>query len=376
MVKHLPALGWELDVAYDPLRLTVGAYAEREDDRRRVDRKAWFWSRVARLTTPPFTLLGMERTAMPLLTPLIVARGARSIRRRLERRPYDAVVATGPPMTALLVARQAVRGRSVPLVHDMRDLWAHNPRYDRGGRTLTALEHWALRGAAATVATTPEAVTELRGRYADVADTIVEIPNGFEPELLERFSQGARRNGGPIRLIHSGSLGPTQPLEPLLRVMARDRYRGAFSLVRHGYTPPAMVDGILAFSDRLDIELVPPSSWEEAVGRIGDADVGLFTYVTAGGDATSAAGKTYEYLALGKPVLCLTQGGATERLLTRLGADQYCAQLDDESAIAGALDRLLEGPIEAPVPRSRLEPYSRRAVAQRMADLLDRVSGH
>jgi glycosyltransferase involved in cell wall biosynthesis len=374
-VRHLPATGWELDISYDPMRLAIGAYAERKEDRRRVDRRAWVLSRIARLTTPPFTLLGMHRSAMPLLTPSIVARGAPRVRRGLERGPYDAVVATGPPMTALLVARQAVRTSSVPLVVDLRDLWAGNPRYDRGGRLLTALEKWVFRRAAAIVATTPEAIDDLRRRYPEFADRLVEIPNGFEPELLDRRSVTARRDGRPITIHHSGTIAPTQPLEPLLRVLSRDRYRGAFRLVRHGYTPPEMVDGILAFADRLDIELVPPSSWEDAVRRTAEADVGLFTYVAEGGDTTSAAGKTYEYLALGKPVLSLTQGGATERLLTRLGANEYCARIEDESSIAAALDRLLQEPMPDPLPSARLAPYSRQTLAARMAELLDRVSG-
>ncbi|HLH15333.1 MAG TPA: hypothetical protein VKV16_11125, partial [Solirubrobacteraceae bacterium] len=83
--------------------------------------------------------------------------------------------------------------------------------------------------------------------------------------------------------------------------------------------------------------------------------------------------KVYEYLALGKPVVCITDGGATEALLRRLGADQLCARLDRPEAIVAALRRLREQP-PAPLAPALLEPYSRRALAAGMARALERAS--
>ena len=95
----------------------------------------------------------------------------------------------------------------------------------------------------------------------------------------------------------------------------------------HGYVAPE----IRAEIERsgAEVELVPPSSWEDAVRRIAAADVALVTQARGAGDETAVAAKVYEYLALGKPVLCLSHGGATEALLRRLGADQLTARLDD-----------------------------------------------
>jgi glycosyltransferase involved in cell wall biosynthesis len=104
------------------------------------------------------------------------------------------------------------------------------------------------------------------------------------------------------------------------------------------------------------------------------ADVGLLTNTTAGGDATSVPGKVYEYLALGKPVLCLTEGGAAETLLSRLGAGSLAARIDDPSSIAAALDRLQAGDRPEAGAGNGLARYSRRELASEMAGLLERVS--
>ncbi|HEX7291024.1 MAG TPA: hypothetical protein VF250_07860, partial [Conexibacter sp.] len=83
----------------------------------------------------------------------------------------------------------------------------------------------------------------------------------------------------------------------------------------------------------------------------------------------------YEYLALGRPVLALTDGGATEALLRRLGADELCARLDDADGIARALARLAVDELPAPLPPAALAPYDRAHIAAGMARLLDRVAG-
>jgi hypothetical protein len=107
------------------------------------------------------------------------------------------------------------------------------------------------------------------------------------------------------------------------------------------------------------------------VERIADADVALVTQARGAGDATAVAAKVYEYLALGKPVLSVTHGGATEALLRRLGADQLTARLDDQASIEAAVERIAERDLPPAVPPERLAPYERPRLAQRLAELLD-----
>jgi hypothetical protein len=109
----------------------------------------------------------------------------------------------------------------------------------------------------------------------------------------------------------------------------------------------------------------------DAVRRIADADVALVTQSRGAGDATAVAAKAYEYLALGKPVLCISHGGATEAMLRRLGADQLCARLDDDASIEAALAKIVSGDLPGPVPPDKLAPYERARLAERLADLLD-----
>ena len=344
--RHLPEHGWEVDVVSagggDEFAAPASAQA-----------RARVMETAGRLADPVFRLVGLRPEALPL-SMLWIPRGAREVRRRLRDGGYDAVLATGPPFAALIAASRATR--SVPLVVELRDLWARNPAFDRGGPLLKRAEARVVRRGAAVVAVTPEAAADLRRRHPGAR--VEEIPNGFEPALI-----AMRRVPRGTTIIHSGTLTKDRPLAPLLRAL-----RPPLQLVLHGYVAPEIQQEIE--QSGADVEVVPPSGWEDAVRRIADADVALVTQSRAAGDETAVAAKVYEYLALGKPVLCISDGGATEGLLCRLGADQLCARLDDERSIQSALDRISSGDLPASVPPDQLRPFERPRLATRMAELL------
>jgi glycosyltransferase involved in cell wall biosynthesis len=350
--RHLPQLGWEVDVVS-----ARGGDEFVSPERART--RAKVMETAGRIADPAFRLAGLRPEALPLSTTW-TGLGAAEVRRRLRGGGYDAVLATGPPFAALVAAR--LGHGEVPLVVELRDLWAGNPAFDRGGPVLPRVESWVVRETAAVVAVTPEAADDLRRRHPDAR--VAEVTNGFEPELLER----RRPTETPATtILHSGTLTKDRPLAPLLRAL-----QPPLRLVLHGYVAPEIQAEIEASS--ADVELLPPSGWQDAVERIADADVALITQARGAGDETAVAAKVYEYLALGKPVLCISDGGATEALLRRLGVDQLCARLDDPTSIAASLDRIRAGDLPAPVPPEQLAPYERPRLAQRLAELLDAIA--
>jgi glycosyltransferase involved in cell wall biosynthesis len=349
-VRHLPEHGWEVDVV-------SGRGGDEFAAPGRAQARAKVMEALGRVAGPAFRVAGLRPEAMPLSTAWAV-RGGTQVRRRLQKRDYDAVLATSPPFAALIGARAA--RPEVPLVIELRDLWAGNPAFDRGGPVLRKLEEWVVEGAAAVVAVTPEAADDLRRRHPGTR--VEEIPNGFEPELLAK----RRPTRGPATtILHSGTLTKDRPLAPLLRAL-----KPPLRLVLHGYVAPEIRDEIRHAV--ADVEFALPSGWDYAVRRMAGADVCLITQARGAGDETAVAAKVYEYLALGKPVLCISHGGATEALLRRLGADQLCARLDDPASIEAALERIRKG--ELPEPVADLSAYERPKLARDLAELLNSVA--
>jgi glycosyltransferase involved in cell wall biosynthesis len=417
--RYLPEHGWEVEVISAPVRSSGIEFTADPAAQRRVVARARVMAQVGRAADPVAAVLGVKPEALPPSMAWALT-GAAKIRERIQSGAPDVVVATSPPMAAVIAARRALEDGGPPFVAEMRDLWAGSPAFDRRGGALTRVERWAFGRAAAIVVMSPEAAADVAARHPALAGRIREIANGFDPALMEIAAADAARPGAdaacpgadaarrgadaarpgadaadpspdaadprpdaanpgadaapaPITLIHSGILTPGRSPAPLLRVLERQPYRERFRLVLHGYATPDVV-ATVAKADPAVVELVPPSDWNDAIARIAAADAGVVLQGAVVGDATAVASKVFEYLVLGKPVLTVTDGGATEALLMRLGAGDLAARLDDGASIAAALDRLLAGPPQ-PLEQATLEPYDRRKLAAGMAALLDEVAG-
>jgi glycosyltransferase involved in cell wall biosynthesis len=104
------------------------------------------------------------------------------------------------------------------------------------------------------------------------------------------------------------------------------------------------------------------------------ADIAVVINGPGTGGDMAAPSKLYEALALGTPVLALTNPASeSERLLERLGHAAGCAPPGDEEAVARAVLRLLDAPPPAVDP-ALLAPFNRAAVTERVAALLDRLA--
>ncbi|MGH9175715.1 MAG: glycosyltransferase, partial [Vicinamibacterales bacterium] len=96
----------------------------------------------------------------------------------------------------------------------------------------------------------------------------------------------------------------------------------------------------------------------------------------AGKRATIVPGKTYEYLASGRPILAALPDGDARDLLTRAGTAFVCRPDDVSSmaeVIAGQVERVRTG---GPAPLLRhgvLAPYERRNLTEQLARVFDAV---
>src|SRR5580693_2929169 len=129
-VRYLPEQGWEVDVLSAVERSGTSEFDIHTS--RAVATRANVMAQVARLSEPVFSLAGVRPDSLPL-SMLWVPRGTLHVHRQTKRRTPDVVLASGPPIAGLIAARAGVRAH-VPLVIELRDLWAGNPAFDAGGR--------------------------------------------------------------------------------------------------------------------------------------------------------------------------------------------------------------------------------------------------
>lgn len=308
------------------------------------------------------------------------ARRVPSAAKRLHQEiGFDAVLASGPPHSALVAGARAATALGVPFVADVRDPWRGNPGYRwpdsarKDARSL-ALEREVMTSAAAAVTVsdpiTAEAL-EMGARHA------ITVPNGFDPADLPHWEP----QGGPLRIAFMGRFyGSTDPT-PF--------FDGVALAVRRGGPASDLVIDVLGQMSAFVKGAVSSRGLEEhivyhgfrphaeALRIVSAADAGLVALTDHPGAEANYTGKLFEYLGMGLPVLLVAPSRGVAAALVRDAHAGYAIPYGDTEAVADALDEMAAAKAAGtghhrPVD-SVVAAFDRRRQAARIAALLDSV---
>jgi glycosyltransferase involved in cell wall biosynthesis len=316
--------------------------------------------------------------------------------------PVDVILATMSPFESAAPAAALAAELGTPWIADLRDPWA----LDEMTAYPTALHRRregarmrrALGSAAAIVMNTEEAARLVGRRFPELGARVRDpIPNGFDPA---DFTAGPAPDTDPaFRIVHSGylhtELGGQGGVRRILNRQDRGVDRGARS---HVHLLAALAElasmpasrpielhlaGVLTRADR---EAVPTAvtvcehgylPHAESIRLLRSADL-LFLPMhdlPAGRRATIVPGKTYEYLACGRPILAAVPDGDARDLLAASPAVRLCRPRDVGAMVRMVSEELRRAPA-VDVDRSAIvAPFERRRIALRMAEVLDSVAG-
>ncbi|MEA2184928.1 MAG: hypothetical protein QOF69_4113 [Solirubrobacteraceae bacterium] len=368
--RALPALGWDVSVV-SAARYGRSSAPPAPEERPPPSAVRRALETADLLLRPVAERTGVRPVAF-LTQPHWAITGRLAVHRAVSRRRPDAMLVTTPPFTAMFAAAAVAHRRGVPLVCEMRDLWAGNPDYDAGRGTLTWLEERVFDRARLVVTVTPEARERLAALHPRARDKLQVVPNGFSPDLLALRRTDRDHRDGRAVVVHAGSIYATRSIDGLVRALSRPGLRARVRFEMLGGINQRALDSIAAAPPDLERSVRGEVPRAEAIEAVRNADVVAVIFTP--GDDTAVPGKLYEALVLGRPVLALTDrpGSAMERLLHQLGQDGGCARHDDPDAIASAIERLLDTP-PAPVHPRELAQYDRAALTRQLAGLLAEV---
>jgi glycosyltransferase involved in cell wall biosynthesis len=314
-------------------------------------------------------------------------------------RGADVIYATMSPFGTGEAAARLARATGRPWVADLRDPWALDEWQVYPSALHRRLELRRMRrtlsSAAAIVMNTPEATAQLLRHFPELAaKPVVTIPNGFDP--ADFAGPPPERGDGAFRIVHAGwshAAGGRRHrrLRALRRVLG-GATPGLDILTRSDVYLLRAVERVLERRPDLRIEvhlagLAPGASpfvhahgylpHGEAVGLLRSADL-LFLPMhdlPPGTRSRIVPGKTYEYLASGRPILAAVPDGDARDLLARAGSALLCRPADVDAmarAIESQADRREGGPALDP---SVLHEFERPALTRALATVFDRVLG-
>jgi glycosyltransferase involved in cell wall biosynthesis len=307
----------------------------------------------------------------------------RAARRLYREAPFDAVLTTGPPHSAHLVGRALRRRLGVPWTADLRDPWTDIHYADALGRSAAAvrldarLEASVLREASALVTVT----APLRDAFAVRAGRPVAlVRNGFDPADFAGpvRARPAAPPFGPFEVLYTGTLYdvPTTLLDAVQRLRADglDVPLRVVGAAPETLGPEAERRGV---GDLVRVE--PPVPHDAAVAAMRSAGVLLLTVEAWSYAAGVVPGKTYEYLASGRPTLGLgPPEGDAAFVLRDAGGGTMHAPGDVDGVAAVLREHACAWAAGTPRTGARadaLAPYARPAQAGALADVVRATVG-
>jgi glycosyltransferase involved in cell wall biosynthesis len=410
-VRHLPSLGYEPVVVTGP-GAASGRWTPRDED---LDADIPPEIDVLRLDGPePPESAGRRARAerwLELESPWSRwwIDGAVETGRRAG--DVDVVYAWMSPFETTEAAARLARELGAPWVADLGDPWALDemmvyPSRLHRLRTLARMRR-ELGSAAAIVMSTPEAVKRLLEAFPELRDkAVVAIPNGYDAADFE--GPPPARADDAFRIVHTGylhtELGRRHRRSSRSRRILGGTVAGVDFLTRsHVYLLDAIdrlverdptlasrielhLAGVLSQADRESggrsdvVRMLGYVPHDESVALMRSADL-LFLPMhdlPPGVRAGIVPGKTYEYLASGRPILAAVPDGDARDILAEAGNAFLCRPADSDAmagAVSEAVERRRAGDAPAPPRPDVVERYEYGRLARDLAGVFDRAAG-
>lgn len=317
----------------------------------------------------PATVIGPDAAMIPALSGRIA--------RLAKQSGAEVVFATGAPWEAVVAATLAATALRLPLVVEFRDPWSFGPvvsRHPAWARAAVGLvERAVLRAASALVVTTETTREEYARRVPHAR--IACIRSGYDDD----FRVEPRPSEAPT-FVHFGNCYGERSLAPFLRALAavvrrKSLVPGEARILNLGRVARADLDlaaelGVAPFFEHRTV--LP---YAEGVGVVAGADLALLP--SFGVEPWFIAGKLYDYLLAGTPILATSASPEIERILasTRLG---WSHPSDDVEALARrmeeALDARAAGRPLAASDASVMSALTAGKASERLARLFDEVT--
>ncbi len=250
----------------------------------------------------------------------------------LASHSYDAVFSTGPPHSTHLIAQHVKRRTNIPWVMDLRDAWPPD-----SFAHLFPTSNWArsrdarIRRSSFADADVILTVSKSLGiDVGDLTETPVKIiPNGYDPDdfnTVEPLQQDS------FTIVYAGNMSAEQDPIALWHAMKTYKSRGDWQNVRVclvGNTAGEVQAGIEQAGLRKHVDVILYVEHQKAVRYMCGADLLLLSINRVPNPGGIVTGKLYEYLASGRPILCLTPGaGDASAIIDSAGAGE-CYRFDD-----------------------------------------------
>ncbi|MFK7843905.1 MAG: glycosyltransferase, partial [Rhodothermales bacterium] len=297
-----------------------------------------------------------------------------------KENPFDCILATAPPYTSCLIARQISKRCGIPYMLDFRDDWLGNPRHQYPTilhkQLHKRLESKAFKDAASIITINDVIADAMKRRHPARADAISIVNQGFDPADFTNLKQPPAK--GALNLLYNGVFYDAQKPDYFLKALAAfiAQHPEEHNSVQATFTG-LLPDNSQALIEELGLGNVVSYkgyvSHQQAVEELCKTDVPWMTVGSGPGQASISTSKLFEYIGTRKPILGLVPEGAARATLENYGAS-FLAYPEDVDGIQRRLNEIfsLWKKDQLPFPSDEtVAAYDRKVLAATLASMLN-----
>ncbi len=312
----------------------------------------------------------------------------RAGKRIMEEQPVEVIYSTSAPYTTHLVARHLHKRTNIPWVADFRDPWIGNANLHFPSPlhriTVERLERQVVQDADHVLVISPPMIQSFCDRIPGVdRSKFTWLPNGFDSDDFSNV-QPMNREKDRFLLVYTGSFysqGRTSRaiLEAIQGVISKElipRERLCLCLVGNiGKATRKWIDE-LNLSDI--VETPGFVAHDQSIAYLLTADALLLIIGNSPDSAAVFTGKVFEYLAAGKPILCLANEGVAADLIHKAGVGMIVPP-EDVPEISRNLVEMYKmwqnGTLGVAPDQQLIQTFERRQLTGRLAGILNQLAG-
>lgn len=303
---------------------------------------------------------------------------------------HDAIMATAPPYSNLILASKLKKLFHLPLVADFRDEWDLSSKYlenhqqDHISNMIqTRLQKSVMNHSDAIVATTQASTERLLNRAQQFGTDAIGkcIYNGFDQDDFAQFEQTDEPVQSPdgqkrFRIVYTGTLWNLTTVEPLIKAI-ESIHQNQPEILNHlelqfiGRKTPEQ----LALLERLNqtkCTLINEEycAHQDALNKMATADALCLLLSDVEGANRVAPAKLFEYLAIQREIFSITPAGETAGILNNFWPTGNF-RADDTTGIARWLMNRLSNQSASSISNpEQINQFNREAQSGQLAELL------
>jgi glycosyltransferase involved in cell wall biosynthesis len=291
----------------------------------------------------------------------------------IEREGINRVITTSPPhSTQLIGLKLKKKYPAIKWIADLRDPWTDIYYYEQFYPTFLSrkidlyYEKTVLEKADQIITIGSSLKDLLSSKVNGIADKIEIITNGYDED---DFNGLVSTNPDKLTISYIGTLSDDYPINGFLEALLRIKDLGiSFVLKFAGIVAPKQRDLIILKLGESSVVFLQYITHSEAVTHMMNSTYLLLIIPDHRGNKSIITGKLFEYIAAGKPIICLgpIEGDAADIIKT-VGAGETF-RYDDSRSISDYLKQPLNS-LSQSIQNKKIK-YSRKELTGKIFEIL------